>query len=82
MAIWPWYGTVARSEAYGTAGEFLQVQDYKHVQRWTAQIWERAAVQRGRMVNRAFGDLSSQLRERHDADDFLTKTQDKLEPAA
>jgi GST-like protein len=82
MAIWPWYGTVARSEAYGTAGEFLQVQEYKNLQRWTAQIWERAAVQRGRMVNRAFGDLSSQLRERHDADDFLTKTQDKLEPAA
>jgi GST-like protein len=78
MAIWPWYGQLARGEAYG-AGEFLSVQDYAHVQRWTAEIAARPAVQRGRMVNRAFGDLSSQLRERHDASDFELRTQDKLE---
>ena len=59
-------------------GEFLEVQDYKNVQRWTDPIAERPAVKRGRMVNRAFGDPASQLHERHDASDFETKTQDKL----
>jgi GST-like protein len=81
MAVWPWYGSLAKGQAYG-AGEFLSVQDYKHVQRWTDQIGERPAVKRGRMVNRAFGDLAGQLRERHDASDFELRTQDKLEPAA
>jgi GST-like protein len=80
MAVWPWYGGLAKGLAYG-AGEFLSVQDYKHVQRWTDQIAERPAVKRGRMVNRAFGDPASQLRERHDASDFELRTQDKLEPA-
>jgi GST-like protein len=81
MAVWPWYGGLAKGQAYG-AGEFLSVQDYKHVQRWTDQIAERPAVKRGRMVNRAFGDPAGQLRERHDASDFELRTQDKLEPAA
>ena len=77
MAIWPWYGSLAKGLVYD-AGEFLQVQEYKNVQRWTDMIGERPAVKRGRMVNRAFGDPSSQLLERHDASDFDTKTQDKL----
>jgi GST-like protein len=77
MAVWPWYGALAQGELYG-AGEFLQVEGYTHVQRWTHAIAARAAVIRGRMVNRAFGDPSSQLHERHDAGDFETKTQDKL----
>jgi GST-like protein len=81
IAVWPWYGLLAQGQAYG-AGEFLQVQDYKNVQRWTAQIAQRPAVKRGRMVNRTAGDLSSQLRERHDASDFDLKTQDKVEAAA
>jgi GST-like protein len=81
IAVWPWYGLLAQGQAYG-AGEFLQVQDYKNVQRWTAQIAQRPAVQRGRMVNRTAGDLSSQLRERHDASDFELRTQDKVEAAA
>jgi GST-like protein len=81
IAVWPWYGSLANGQAYG-AGEFLSVQDYKHVQRWTDQIGGRPAVKRGRMVNRAFGDLAGQLRERHDANDFELRTQDKLEPAA
>ncbi len=81
MAVWPWYGIVAMGEAYGEAGEFLSVQDYTRVQRWTAQIAARPAVQRGRMVNRAMGDPAGQLRERHDAGDFETKTQDKVEAA-
>ena len=80
MAIWPWYGGLARGDAYGDAGTFLQVGDYKNLQRWTAQIGERPAVIRGRMVNRATGDLADQLHERHDAGDFDTRTQDKLAP--
>ncbi|NIJ36903.1 GST-like protein [Sphingopyxis panaciterrae] len=79
MAIWPWYGALAKGLVYD-AGEFLQVQDYKHVQRWTDQIAERPAVKRGRMVNRVMGDPASQLHERHDASDFDLRTQDKLAP--
>ena len=77
IAIFPWYGNLATGEAYA-AGEFLQVGEYKNVQRWTALIRARPAVKRGRMVNRLFGDPAGQLRERHDASDFDTKTEDKL----
>ena len=80
MAVWPWYGLMAKGGAY-EAGEFLQVADYKNVQRWTDQIAARPAVKRGRMVNRAQGDPSSQLLERHDASDFDLRTQDKIAPA-
>ena len=78
MAIWPWYGALAKGLAY-EAGEFLQVQEYRNVQRWTDQVATRPAVKRGRMVNRATGDPASQLHERHDASDFDLRTQDKLE---
>ncbi len=77
IAVWPWYGGLAKGWLYGAA-EFLQVQDYKNLQRWADRIGDRPAAQRGRMVNRVQGDLSSQLHERHDAADFETKTQDKL----
>jgi GST-like protein len=77
MAVWPWYGALAKGLLYG-GGEFLSVQDYKNVQRWTDSIAQRPAVKRGRMVNRVQGDPASQLHERHDASDFETKTQDKL----
>jgi GSH-dependent disulfide-bond oxidoreductase len=80
IAIWPWYGALAKGLVY-EAGEFLQVQEYKHVQRWTEAVGARPAVKRGRMVNRVTGELSSQLHERHDASDFQTKTQDKVETA-
>jgi GST-like protein len=80
IAVWSWYGQLAKGLLYG-GGEFLAVQDYKNVQRWTDTIAARSAVRRGRMVNRVNGELSSQLRERHDASDFETKTQDKLEAA-
>jgi GST-like protein len=80
MAVWPWYGAMAKGVVY-EAGEFLQVQDYKNLQRWTDAIAKRPAVKRGRMVNRVFGDPSSQLHERHDAGDFATKTQDKVAAA-
>lgn len=77
MAVWPWYGGLVKGLLYG-AGEFLSVQDYKNVQRWTDAIAQRPAVKRGRIVNRVSGDPSTQLHERHDARDFETKTQDKL----
>ena len=69
MAIWPWYGALAKGLLYGAA-EFLSVHEYKHVNRWTEQISARPAVQRGRMVNRTWGEPASQLPERHDASDF------------
>jgi GST-like protein len=78
MAIWPWYGLLALGELYD-AGEFLQVSEYNNLQRWTKQVAARSAVRRGRMVNRTTGDLSSQLHERHEAVDFETRTQDRLE---
>ena len=81
MAVWPWYGAMSKGLLYG-GGEFLQVQEYKHLIRWTDQIAERPAVKRGRIVNCAWGDPANQLRERHDASDFELRTQDKLEPAA
>lgn len=80
IAVWPWYGTLVKGQLY-EAGEFLQVQTYSHVLRWTNEIAQRPGARRGRMVNRVVGEPSSQLRERHDASDFDTKTQDKL-PAA
>jgi GST-like protein len=79
MAVWPWYGTLVKGQLY-EAGEFLQVQEYTHVLRWTEAIAQRPAVKRGRMVNRTWGQASSQLHERHDASDFDTRTQDKLAP--
>jgi GST-like protein len=77
MAIWPWYGALVQGRLY-EAGEFLSVQDYRHVLRWANAIGERPAVKRGRIVNRAFGEPSEQLHERHDASDFATMTQDKV----
>jgi GSH-dependent disulfide-bond oxidoreductase len=81
IAVWPWYGGLAKGLLY-EAGEFLQVQEYKNLQRWTDTIAQRPAVRRGRMVNRTWGDPASQLHERHDASDFETKTQDKVSTPA
>ncbi|MDQ0070469.1 GST-like protein [Variovorax boronicumulans] len=78
IAVWPWYGALAKGQLY-ESGEFLQVSEYKNVRRWSDEIAQRPAAQRGRMVNRAWGQLESQLHERHDAGDFDTRTQDKLE---
>ena len=80
MAVWAWYGALAMGLQY-EAGEFLQVQEYKNVQRWTKEIAQRPAVQRGRMVNRVMGKPESQLHERHDASDFQTKVQSMVNPA-
>lgn len=81
IAIWPWYGLVVLGRIYGDSATFLDAASYKNLTRWAEEIDERPAVKRGKMVNRAFGELSEQLHERHDASDFDTKTQDKIEAA-
>ena len=77
IATWPWYGNLVLGELYDAA-QFLQVDTYTHLQRWAKDIQQRPAVQRGRKVNRTWGELSDQLHERHAATDFELKTQDKL----
>jgi GST-like protein len=81
IAVWPWYGGLVKGLLYGS-GEFLAVHEYKNVVRWADQIGARPAVRRGRIVNRVMGDPAAQLRERHEASDFDTKTQDKLDAQA
>ena len=78
IAIWPWYGALVLGRLYG-AEEFLDVKSYQNVVRWALMIDSREAVKRGRMVNRINGELGSQLHERHDAKDFVSKTQDKIQ---
>ena len=79
MAIWPWYGGVVTNTVY-EAAECLEAHSYKNVLRWASQLARRPAVQRGRMVNRTWGELARQLHERHDASDFELRTEDKLHP--
>ena len=81
IAVWPWYGGLVKGLLYG-AGEFLSVHEYTNVIRWADEIAARPAVRRGRIVNRMQGEPSQQLRERHDASDFDTKTQDKVDAGA
>ncbi|WP_290789070.1 glutathione-dependent disulfide-bond oxidoreductase [Halomonas sp.] len=81
IANWAWYGQLALGRLYD-ADEFLQVQQYLNLQRWASEIDARPAVQRGRMVNRTFGEPETQLHERHDARDFETRTQDRLDAAS
>ena len=77
IAVWPWYGGLAKGLLYGAA-EFLAVHEYKNVNRWADEIGARPAVKRGRIVNRLQGDPKAQLRERHDASDFELRTEDKV----
>lgn len=77
MATAPWYGSVVQGTIYGDSATFLSVDEYKNVKRWADAVMSRPAYVRGRMVNRAFGEPSEQLRERHDAGDFETRTWDK-----
>ena len=80
IAIWPWYGQVVRNVVY-EAAEFLEAHTYTNVVRWAEEIAKRPAVERGRKVNKLNGPLEDQLHERHNASDFDTKTQDKIEAA-
>jgi GSH-dependent disulfide-bond oxidoreductase len=82
MAICPWYGALVKGQLYNDSATFLSVQDYTHVLRWADAFIARPAVKRGRMVNKPFGDPSTQLLERHDASDFELRTQDKILGAA
>lgn len=77
IAVFPWYGGLVKGWLYN-AGEFLSVHEYQNVLRWADTLLARPALVRGRMVNRTSGDPAGQLRERHDARDFETKTQDKI----
>jgi GST-like protein len=78
IAIWPWYGAVYTGAVYDAA-EFLDTKSYSNLGRWADEISQREAVKRGRIVNRAWGPLDKQLRERHSAADFESRTQDKLD---
>ena len=78
MAIWPWYGAIILGTIYDDASTFLEAHKYENIVRWVDHIAERPAVKRGRMVNRSWGELSEQLKERHSASDFETMTEDKL----
>lgn len=66
IAIWPWYGNLVRGVLYDAA-DFLEVHSYKNLQRWAEEVWQRPAVQRGRIVNRTGGEPWERLPERHDA---------------
>ena len=77
IAIWPWYGSLAKGGLYNAA-EFLDLASYKNFVRWADEVASRPAVKRGRIVNRTFGEPSEQLHERHDASDFELRTEDKL----
>ncbi len=81
MAVWPWYGVLTMADSLYGAAEFLDSESYRNVLRWRDEIAARDAVKRGRIVNKTSGPLDQQLRERHDASDFESRTQDKLEAA-
>ena len=80
IAVWPWYGALSKGQLY-SAGTFLDVASYTHVVRWADQIAQRPAARRGRMVNRTWGPLETQLHERHEASDFDTQTEDRKSAA-
>ncbi|MFT6448531.1 MAG: GST-like protein [Oleispira sp.] len=70
MAIWPWYGALVLGELYDAA-EFLEVHTYRNVVRWAKVIADRPAVQRGKKVNRTWGEPEDQVAERHSCEDFI-----------
>ncbi|MEZ8353326.1 glutathione-dependent disulfide-bond oxidoreductase [Vibrio splendidus] len=69
IAIWPWYGNLVLGKIYDAA-EFLQVESYTNVVRWAKQLEAREGFQRGRVVNRSFGEEWEQVPERHSAEDI------------
>ncbi|AJP73872.1 glutathione-dependent disulfide-bond oxidoreductase [Sphingomonas hengshuiensis] len=81
IAIWPWYGAIARGEAYPGSTEFLSVHEYTHFNRWVAQVGDREAVQRGRLVNRGMGPEDQRVPERHAASD-IDAVRDRMRASA
>jgi GST-like protein len=77
MAVWPWYGSLVLGKLYNAA-DFLDVTRYDHVQRWAHAIKQRAAVQRGRIVNCTWSQPWQMLAERHSAEDITQVL--KLQP--
>ncbi|WP_114418281.1 glutathione-dependent disulfide-bond oxidoreductase [Marinospirillum perlucidum] len=69
ILVWPWYGALVLGRLYDAA-EFIQADSYTHVKRWAEAIDQRPAVQRGRKVNRIWGEENEQLRERHSSADL------------
>lgn len=78
IATAPWYGALVKGLVYDAA-DFLDAASYTHVNRWADEVYARPAFQRGRMVNKTWGAPNLQLHERHDKNDFDTKTQDKID---
>ncbi|MDA9557319.1 glutathione-dependent disulfide-bond oxidoreductase [Vibrio sp.] len=70
IAIWPWYGNLALGELYNDSAQFLDIQSYTHFNRWVKDVESRPAVQRGRIVNKSWGEPWEQLKERHSAQDI------------
>jgi GST-like protein len=73
IANFPWLAPFTTGQIYNDAKTFLSIDEYRHVARWVAEIAERPAVQRGRIVTKVWGDEDTQLRERHSAADFIGK---------
>jgi len=69
IAVWPWYGNLVLGNLYD-AKDFLNVNEYEHVQRWAKAMLARPAVQRGAIVNRTWGNEWEQLENRHSAEDI------------
>ena len=76
IATFPWLAPFVTGHIYEDATTFLSIHEYEHVARWTKQLFERPAVQRGRLVNKVWGEEERQLPNRHSAADFEGKKLD------
>ncbi|MDJ0978864.1 MAG: glutathione-dependent disulfide-bond oxidoreductase [Erythrobacter sp.] len=76
VANWPWLAPFVAGTIYNEAKTFLSIDGYENVGRWAREIAARPAVQRGRIVNKSWGDEETQLIERHSAADFEGKKLD------
>ena len=69
IANYAWYGQLVINNLYDSR-EFIQADTYTNVARWAHHIEARPAVDRGRRVNRPWGDPETRVVERHSAADF------------
>ncbi|MEE4199969.1 glutathione-dependent disulfide-bond oxidoreductase [Erythrobacter sp.] len=76
IANFPWLAPFVAGTIYNEAKKFLSIDEYANVGRWAREIAMRPGVQRGRLVNKVWGDEDQQLRERHSAADFEGKNLD------